>query len=203
MIKAVVFDVDGVLIDNSSLIIEIFQEDARRAGLPIPSVEEIIAIFGLPWEEMIETLLGKDKRYKQIHRDVWSKYAQQTILASDIKEMLEVLKYKKGIVTSKPRESLIRHMGEYLKYFDSIITVEDTIKHKPDPDPLLKAIDQLDVKPEEVVYVGDHWRDYEMAKNAGTDFIGILSGALTKEEFEKIGVTKIVSSLKEIVGLIK
>jgi len=203
MIKAVIFDVDGVLIDNSSLIVKVYQEDARIAGLTVPDEKTIMATFGLPWQEMVEILLGKDERYKQIHIDTWPQYADQMVLAPGVIDVLKELKQAKGIVTSKPRESLNKHLKELLLYFKSIITVEDTIRHKPDPEPLLKALEQLMIEPKEAIYIGDHFRDFEMAKNAGTDFIGMLSGAMSKHDFKIIGAFRTIYSLTELLDIIK
>ncbi len=71
MIKAVIFDLDGVLLDNTPIIIKIFQEDAKMAGIKIPDKKSIMNTLGFTWTEMVEKLLGKDQKYKKIHREVW------------------------------------------------------------------------------------------------------------------------------------
>jgi len=203
MIKAVIFDLDGVLLDNTSVIVEVFQEDARRCGVKVPDRKEAIRALGLPWMDAVEKLLGKDEKYKKIHREVWAEYEDKMKLMPDIEKVLNELKQEKAIVTSKAKDTAKRQLKNFLHYFKFIVAMEDTKEHKPNPEPLLKACNQLNVEPNETVYVGDYIRDFEMARNAGTDFVGILSGALSKEEFEKVGAKRLITSLSELTDIIK
>lgn len=203
MIKAVIFDLDGVLLDNTSVIIKVFQEGARRSGVEVPDKKSIISTFGLPWQDMVEKLLGKDEKYKKIHRGVWAEYEDKMEFMSGMEEVLNRLKLAKAIVTSKPKDTAERQLKDVLHYFKFIIAKEDTKRHKPHPEPLLKALNKLDIKPHEAIYVGDYIRDFEMAKNAGTDFIGILSGAVSRKEFQKVGVKKLITSLNELIEIIE
>ena len=56
------------------------------------------------------------------------------------------------------------------KYMDIAILAEDTTKHKPDPEPLLKCLERLKLTPNEVIYIGDSSSDQEAANNASIDF---------------------------------
>lgn len=201
MLKAVIFDLDGVLLDNTQLIIEIFQEAARRAGSKVPDGKEVIATLGLIGRDMVEILLGK--KHLETLTQVWMEREKETKLMAGIKEVLVGLKIKKAIVTSSPRWFVERRLKDLISYFNVIISSESTEKHKPDPAPLLLACEKLRIKPEEAVYVGDRIIDFETAKNAGMDFIGILSGGTSKREFQKAGVKKIISSLVELLEIIK
>ena len=118
-------------------------------------------------------------------------------------KVLTSLNMKKAIVTSVAEPYLRRILKGFVDYFNVIITQELTEKHKPNPEPLLLACQKLNIKPEEAVYVGDRIIDFETAKNAGMDFIGILSGGTSKEEFEKAGVKKIIKSLSDLLSIIK
>ena len=202
MIKAVIFDLDGVLLDNTSVIVEVFQEDARRCGVKVPERKDVISALGLIWTVAVEKLIGEDEKYKEIHRQVWAEYEYKMNLMPNTKETLSRLEQEKAIVTSKSKETAKRQLKDTLPFFKIIVAMEDTEKHKPNPEPLLKACNQLNVEPNEAVYIGDYIRDFEMARNAGTDFIGILSGALSKEEFEKAGVEKTINSLSELPEMI-
>lgn len=202
MIKAVIFDVDGVLIDNTSLIVEIFQEDARRGGVRVPDKKEVINFLGLPWMDIVEKLLGKDEKYKKIHCEVWHEYENRMNFMPDAEEVLSKLKQDKAIVTSKPKDNAEKQLKDILSHFKFIVAMEDTKKHKPDPEPLLKACKQLNIRPKEVVYIGDCLRDFEMARNSGVDFVGMLSGAASEEEFKKAGAKRLIASLSELPNII-
>jgi len=201
MLKAVIFDLDGVLLDNTELIVEIFQETARRSGSRVPSRKNVIATLGLVGRDMVEILLGK--KHTETLTQVWMEREKETKSTPGIREVLNALKTKKAVVTSAPTLFAKRRLKEFIDYFDVIITQESTKKHKPDPEPLFFACDKLGIKPEEAVYVGDRIIDFETAKNAGTDFIGILSGGTSEEEFKKAGVKKIINSLNELLEIIK
>lgn len=203
MIKAIIFDLDGVLLDNTSIVVEVFQEDAKRIGVRIPTKEEITGPFGLPWMDIVEKLLGKDEICKKIHREVWAEYENKMKLMPGTRKVLDALRQEKAIVTSKPGDTAERQIEDLLHYFKFMVTEEDTEEHKPHPRPLLKACDQLNIKPDEAVYIGDAMKDFQMAKNAGTNFIGILSGATSREEFEKAGTKRLIASLNELIEMSK
>jgi pyrophosphatase PpaX len=201
MLKAVIFDLDGVLLDNTQLIVEIFQEAAKRSGLKVPDKKSVIATLGLVGRDMIEILLGK--KHVETLTQVWMKREKEMKSMPGIREVLNVLKTKKAVVTSAPASITNRRLKDFIDYFDVVVTSESTKKHKPDPEPLLFACEKLKIKPKEAVYVGDRLIDFETAKNAGMDFIGILSGGTSKAEFKKAGVTKIIDSLNELLDIIK
>ena len=85
-----------------------------------------------------------------------------------------------GVVTSTNRvfaEEDLRRLGFPIKRFLCIQGADDTEFHKPDPrvfDPTLTLLAQKDISKEAMVYIGDAVRDYEAAKAAGLDFIGLL-----------------------------
>jgi pyrophosphatase PpaX len=203
MLKAVIFDLDGVLLDNTQLIVEIFQEAARRSGLKVPDEKSVIATLGFTGKKMVQKLLGKGEKYKKILHQVWMEKENDETPIPGIKEVLNSLKIKKAVVTSAPKAYTRRRLRDFINHFDAIITQELTDKHKPNPEPLLLACERLKIKPKEAVYVGDRLIDFETAKNSGTDFIGILSGGTSEEEFQKAGVTKIIKSLGELLEIVK
>ena len=80
--------------------------------------------------------------------------------------------YKLGIVTSKTKAEFdeeVTHFG-LNKYFGVIICADDTKKHKPNPEPLLKYMELANAKPEETLYIGDSIYDMQCAKSSGVDF---------------------------------
>jgi HAD superfamily hydrolase (TIGR01549 family) len=203
MLKAVIFDFNGVLMDDTFYIVKLYQETARENGLRIPTEKEVIGVLGLVWQEMAKKLLGDDEKYRPTLERLWKKYENETKPMPGMEKVITSLEMKKAIVTSSREMWLERVLGNLINYFDVIITHESTNKHKPDPEPLLLACKKLGIKPDEAVYIGDRIIDLETAKNAGTDFIGILSGGTSKEEFEKAGVKKIIKSLDELMKIVK
>lgn len=193
MIKAIIFDVDGVLLDNRKEVIEAFKKTGKELGR-VPSVSEIKKTFGLPWEDMLVKMYGRiDANMKKIYLKAWDKYEHEMKIMKYSEYVLKKLKIRKAIATSKSKKTLKRQIGKLLKYFEVVVSKEETKKHKPNPEPLLLACKKLKIKPREAVYIGDAVIDYQAAKNAGINFIGFISGSATKEEFRKLNVKFFVS----------
>lgn len=202
MLKAVIFDLNGVLMDDTFDIVKFFQEAAKENGLKIPTKEDVISTLGLTWPEMTKKILGDNEKYKPTLERIWKKYEEKMELMPEVEKIIISLKMKKAVVTSAREGYVKRILKDILSQFSAIITQESTEKHKPDPEPLLLACEELGVKPAESVYIGDRLIDFETAKNAGMDFIGLLSGGTSKEEFQKAGVKKIISSLNELLQIV-
>lgn len=210
MIKTIIFDVDGVLIDSVKITVEIYQKTAKKLGLRIPPSKEVLDLLGKPLEEM-ERILWPDTNHelyiKEYRKLLMDKNFPPLDGAVDTVERLKKLGFKLGIITGKIMffaEKHLKEAGFDIKWFDAISTVETTKKHKPHPDPIFHVIDKLNVKPEEALYVGDAISDYECAKNAKVEYVAVLTGCLNREELEKIGVKNIINSvsdLPEFLGL--
>jgi pyrophosphatase PpaX len=200
MIKAVIFDVDGVLLDNTQVFLAAFRETADLCGLKFPAESEVKKLFGMPWYEMLEKMYGRaDEEVQDTYSKVIEKFHMKKM--ADLDYVLGNIRLRKAIMTSKSKRSLENHLGYSTEFFEVIVTRDDSENHKPDPEPLLLACKRLCIKPQEAVYVGDSVVDYQTAKAAGTNFIGMVSGATTKEEFNSLHA-KSVSSLKELLGVL-
>lgn len=211
MIKAVVFDVDGVLIDSNETIVEAYQKTARKLGLRIPSPKEVTDLMGRPLIEIVKALWANAdvELYTEEYRRL---FLDGDLIIPEIKGAVDVLRqirgsgFKIGAVSGKIMFFIEKHLKEAgfdIDWFGTIVSFETTRKHKPDPEPLIYAINKLDAKPEETVYVGDAISDYECAKNAKVTYVAVLTGSLTREDLEKLGVNNIINSVAELPNLLK
>ncbi len=176
MIKAVIFDVDGVIVDSKESNIVFFQKLIVKAGFPKPSREEILKNFHLPLWESIKSLIDSTdeveiKRIWEMGHDNSLRATHLLKFPDDLEPTLEELakRYKLAIVTSKIRVGVdhlfsVRPIGHL---FEHTITFEDYENPKPHPEPLLLALSKLNLKPDEAVYIGDSHTDIEAAKAAG------------------------------------
>jgi pyrophosphatase PpaX len=211
MIKAVVFDVDGVLIDSNEIILEAYRKTAERLRLRIPSAQEIMALMGRPLVEIVETL------WIDVNVELYTKAFRRLFMDEDraipeidgavdaVKEIRES-GLRIGVLSGKIRffiEKHCREVGFNINWFEAIVSFESTKKHKPDPEPLLYAINKLDVKPEETVYVGDAISDYECAKNAKVEYVAVLTGSLKREDLEKLRVKNVIDSVAELPDFLR
>ena len=206
LIKAIIFDVDGVLIDSNKIIVEAYQKTAKKLGLGIPSDKEILDLFGKPLEEIVRILWPNTnqelyiKKYRELFMD-------ENLVIPKIDGAIDAVRkiknsgFKLGIISGKIMFFIKKHLEESgfdIKWFEAIGSFEVTKKHKPDPEPLFYVMDKLNVKPEETLYVGDAISDHGCAKNAKVEYVAVLTGCLNREELEKLGVKNIITSVDEL-----
>lgn len=203
MIKAVLFDFDGTLIDSVDSVWEEYQRTASILKLPKRRFEDFARQLGKPWDTALVNLWPEVdvKKFTEVYR----LEREQATLIEGVAETLEKLKgkYKLGILTSRGSKTLYKHLkstGIKRKSFDLILHRESLRNHKPNPEALYQACEELKLNPSEVVYIGDSIIDAECAIKAGIKFIGVLTGGATGKEFEKNGVQKeyIIKTLKKL-----
>lgn len=179
MIKAIIFDVDGTLLDSFESNLIYFQNLMKAAGYQPPTLEEYRPFFHMTMMAFIKQFTGSNSE-DEIMRIF--KLAQNTNIdypiekmAKDASQIVRLLSkdYRLGIVTSRVRTSVFEapEMVELEKLFETTVTYEDTTNHKPHPEPLFLAAKKLDLDPKHCVYVGDTENDMLAAKAAGMDFI--------------------------------
>jgi HAD superfamily hydrolase (TIGR01549 family) len=177
MIKTFLFDLDGTLIDTPKIILETFK-DIFNTYLPDVklSKKEYEDFLGHTLFQTIGNYEKDENRRKLIieaYHDLSNERINQTLdVYPKAKETLMYLKKKGikiGVVTSKLRTKASMHLKQagLLEYIDGIIGYEDVTKHKPDKEPIIKALELLNSKKEETIYIGDHENDIKSAKNAG------------------------------------
>jgi len=182
----VLFDLDGTLIDSGPIILASMQHSVRTVlGREIPPEELGLTIGGqgiVAQMQAIDADRADDlvEAYKE-HNDG----LHETLEAFD--DLLEILPRltaegrRLGIVTAKRHRTVALALERFpaLKdQFEVVVAHEDTDRHKPDPDPVLLAIERLDGKPAQAVYVGDSPFDIGAAKAAGVYAVAVGWGGI-------------------------
>lgn len=105
--------------------------------------------------------------------------------------------FRMGIVTFVRKPRIQRRLDNWKlkEYFRSVITPDDEPEFKPSPRPFLKAMEELQVRPDECFVVGDEPVDMMGGKRAGAKTIGLPQGFFTGQELEKAGADRILTSL--------
>lgn len=175
-VKAVLFDIDGVLVDSFEAGLRFFQDILAFLGYPKPGRRAYKEAFHLPFVPALKHLAKAEltEELERIH-DITQKIPYHSELLTkppDVKETLAILgkKYTLGIVTSRRKESVERRYFPFAhteKYFSVLVTADDCQNNKPHPEPLLLAAKRLGVKPNECVYIGDSSTDIEAGRAAG------------------------------------
>ena len=179
-IKAVLFDLDGVLIDSHDAWFKVFNYTREKFKLPKVTVEEFDKNT---WGGSIDA--DAKKYFKNIEAEKIAKiyYNKLSEFKKDIKinpyahYVLKNIKDKNlkiGLVTNnykKPTLGILDFHG-IKRFFDVVIGSNEVENGKPAPDAILKACKKLKIAPEEALYIGDTKNDINAGKNAGSFTIG-------------------------------
>ncbi|HHT46416.1 MAG TPA: HAD-IA family hydrolase [Firmicutes bacterium] len=219
--QGIIFDLDGTLIDSVDHYYEIFCEGCCEAGLPTPQRDKVLDYMGRGfgyweiWEELLpegNSQMKKEELRKNFAftlRDIWRRgYDQKINFFSGVADVLSRLQESRvtmGVVTSSSysnKMNIFKANGiNPDRYFRSMITREDTTKHKPDPEPLLLCLERLQVTAKECLYVGDSPCDIIAGKKAGLSTVGVLTGAGTCSSLSRAGADHILSHIDELIGM--
>lgn len=188
---AVLFDLDGTLIDSIELILNSAKYAFRDRAGHVPSDAEWLTGVGIPLATMfrryavddaeVQALIAKYREYQLAHHDRLVKGYDQVVETVD---MIRAAGHPVAIVTSKTgwlaRRGL-EHVG-LAHHFDLIVGCDACEKHKPDPEPVFVALKQLGYEPEDAVFVGDSVHDVAAGNAAGVVTIAALWGPFTRED---------------------
>lgn len=178
-IAAVLFDLDGTLIDTAPDFIRIVRELCVEDGVPEPSAAQIRSQVSEGARAMVRLIhpeLPLDDpallHYRQRFLDAYAQQiAVETTLFDGMADLLESLEQRQiawGIVTNKPRylsERLLIALGLQQRCA-VLVCPEDVRQAKPDPEPMFLAANQLGIAAEKIIYVGDHPRDIDAGRAA-------------------------------------
>lgn len=177
------FDIDGTLISSEYANMKALQDTLIKFHGSSPSLEELSPVFGIPGMDALARLGVTDT---ETIYPYWAEHVHDyddTIAPYDgVLELLEALRdrgYPMAVVSSKRRceyERGFRPMG-LADFFHIQVLEEDTVKHKPAPEPLLKYLELTGAAPEHVLYIGDRLGDWKCAHGAGIPFAFARWGA--------------------------
>ena len=181
--KAVLFDLDGTILDTFDFIYGAFEFAFKEYGIEPLSRESIRHLMGGPLEEVYSKMAPECDSIllAESHRKFQSDNLNLVKLFPDTLDVLEELKRREmkiAAITTRSNRSSIRSLEitGIAKYFDMVISAEDVQNHKPNPEPLFKALEFLSIKSKDAVMIGDTGADIMAGKNAGTITVAALYG---------------------------
>ncbi|ADI32752.1 HAD family hydrolase [Staphylothermus hellenicus] len=211
-IKAVLFDMDGTIINSVELIAECWSKAFKKHGIRVEP-QNIYRVVGLP----ADIILEKYTRTKnaQLHNSILEqarkcfeeKMDPNTLLYNDALETINQLRKNNklcGIVTSSSCKRTIDLLKKLniIEFFDTIQCYHGKLRGKPHPDLLLSALNKLGIKPSQAIYVGDSYIDYLTARNTGVLFVLVKRSWNTHIIDECIESCIVISDLREINNLV-
>jgi HAD superfamily hydrolase (TIGR01509 family) len=210
MIKALIFDFDGVLVDSHSIINRLFTKiinEKLHLGI---TLDEFSAFPGMRFDKRLKNYVKKKKLNvsdEEIDRvieegriEYFKKASIDVDLYPGVKELLHQLKdlnIKTAIGTNGSRRTVEKLLKQYgiIDYFSSIVTYDDVEHGKPNPEMFLKNAKEMNLTPEECIVVDDAIEGIEGAHAAGMKAIGITTTS-PAEELKSADV--IVKTIKDI-----
>lgn len=181
MIKAILYDLDGVLVDATEWHYESLNDALREVcGFIIKREEHISTFNGIPTLKKLEILNSQGKLSKELFTKVWEKKQEKTFEviennasydATKIHLHEETKNFKKVCVTNSIRKSalLMLEKTNQLQYMDFVISNEDVSSPKPSPEGYDIAIKKLHLQPKECLIVEDSPKGLEAAQQTGAN----------------------------------
>ncbi|MDY6212967.1 MAG: HAD family phosphatase [Schaalia hyovaginalis] len=214
MIRAVVFDFDGLLVDSETLFHRVYAEiladhghpftrndySAGYAGRPVPAIARaFVTDFKLP--------LSSEEVARRIHADEAALRAEGVPLKPGARELLDHLKargYRIGVASSsqRPRAMSVLEQHGLVDFFAASAFAEDISRGKPDPEVFLLAAARLGIDPSECLVLEDSTMGIEAAVNAGMRVICIPDMQAPDEEHRAMA-TAVLDGLNDVIGFLE
>lgn len=214
-LEAVLFDLDGTLIDTAPDFIRVLNQlraEYELEALAADSIRRQVSNGARAMVELGFGLMEGEAGFEDLRERFLDLYLQslavETRLFPGLDELLKQLENQHipwGIVTNKPHR-FTKPLLEQLNLAERCATTicPDHVKHrKPHPEPIYKACSEVDAAPEKTIYVGDHQRDIESGNNAGNITVAVSWGYIPEHQSpENWQADHIVHNANELTSVI-
>ncbi len=208
-IKGIIFDLDGTLLDTLEDLTDAVNHVMQAFSLETKSLDQVRSYVGNGVVKLIEQCLPGGETHAQFSEilNAFMYYYemncdQKTKPYDGVLALIEKLHSEGrqlGIVSNK-FDSAVKELNRqyFHSWIDFALGVSDALHRKPAPDMVYACIEQMHLKPEEVVYIGDSEVDLMTAQNAGIKCISVLWGFRSLDILLEYGATQVVSTVKEL-----
>ena len=203
--KAVLFDVDGTLLDTNYLHVAAWSRAFAAAGLEVPATE-IHHRIGMSGEQMMEELCGEARDdVKDRWRQEYDAMRDDLRVLPGARELLRELAGRGvtvGLATSAPDEDLeaIRTVLALDDVLSFVTSSADVAEAKPSPDIFVSALGQAGVASGEAIVVGDTVWDVMAATRCGLPCVGVLTGGISRAELIDAGAVAVYESTADLLA---
>ncbi len=215
MIKGVLFDLDGTLVNSLYDLADSVNYALERFGYRVHETEKYKYFVGDGMPKLIERALPENARNDENIKTVLNcfmayyreHYLDKTVAYDGIADTVTALLNKgiKAVVISNKADEMAKIVTTKLfgDMFSAVYGKREGYPAKPDPTLTLEVIGDLGLKPKECAFIGDSGMDMAVAKNAGTLAIGVLWGFRKEDELISNGADFIVSTPADIIKIIE
>ncbi|WP_042938274.1 HAD family hydrolase [Rhodococcus sp. AW25M09] len=212
VVDAVLFDIDGTLVDSNFVHVSAWSRAFREAGRQV-SAWRIHRCIGMDGSKLLESLVGSSDsalaaEAKRLHGEYYAAASTDLEVLPGARELLADIQ-SRGITvvlaTSAP-EAELSTLRDLLDVEDSVAVVtsgEDAEVAKPEPDIIAVALERAGVEPPRAVMVGDSVWDIEAAGRAGVRAIGVLSGGISRAELLDAGAVAVFDDPADLLANIE
>lgn len=209
--STVLFDLDGTLLDSTRLILDSFHHTFAKHGLPAQPDDTFLAGVGTPLRvefakhcnspEEVEAMIATYREYNFHHHDRMvsafpgSVACVRTLAAAGV---------RLGIVTSKGRHGAQIGLTalELLDVFEVVVCAEDVTRHKPDPEPVHHAMNQLGSSPGQTLFIGDSLHDMRAGRGARVSTGAALWGPFARKSLALTEPTYFFEAFDDVTSLV-
>ena len=196
MVKAVLFDFDGTLVDTAPGIVKTMQGTFLEMGLAVPDESAVRQTIGLPLFDSLKHLgnfSDEDaRRGVEIYRRLFATLELGNMsvfpgVAETLKE-LSSRGVRMAICTSRGQNSLHMILSSFglEEYFEDFVTASDGLRSKPAPDPVFALLERMKLRSDETLVVGDTTFDIQMGAAAGCRTVAVTYGNHSREKLESV-----------------
>ncbi|MED3661028.1 pyrophosphatase PpaX [Ureibacillus sp. FSL K6-8385] len=208
--KALLFDFDGTLLNTNELIIRTFMHVLNERFPGQYSPKDCIKFIGPSLKETFEQIAPNEAdeliaKYRQFNHAYHDLYVKEFDGVNETLEQLKREGHKLAIVSTKKKETIERGL-KYMKaehYFDFWIGLEDVKKVKPDPEPVLLALDRLKVPKEKTLMIGDNYHDILAGKNAGVKTAGVAWSIKGEHYLKQFNPDFMLHHMSDLLTIVK
>lgn len=210
MIKAVIFDIDGTLIDSNAAHAESFVQAFKKFGKDAP-FDELKCLIGMGADDILEKYLSRNEiekfgeQLKEYRKKIFlAEFLPQLKTFPKMRDLLEKITSddKQIALASSASEEELENYKEKLRIsdlYEAETNADDADEAKPEPDIFQAALKKLkNVKKQEVIVVGDTPYDAVAARKAGLRIIGVTSGGWSPEKLLSEGCAAVYRDVAEI-----
>jgi HAD superfamily hydrolase (TIGR01509 family) len=213
-VRAVIFDVDGTLLDTNCAHINAWHRALLKLGFEV-TLERIAPEIGKGGDKLVPAILGqalekeRGEEIRKVQKREFLEIASRTRFAlfPGSRELLAALR-EKGVPTAIATSSNVEHFDAIMKstgvdlrsLVDHTVTKSEGVESKPAPDLVDAAVAKLGITPGACLMVGDTPHDGMASRRAGVPFLGVLCGGNARETLEWVGATRVCVDPKDLLS---
>lgn len=209
--KLVIFDLDGTILDTLHQLTIAFNEALKRSGYKPRAEDYIRSRIGNGSRKLVlsmEDLDGADpdvigEDYRRYYNEHCTENTTEYDGMTDLFERLKRAEIRTAVVTNKSHDTALKLCdNKFPGLIDIVKGHRDGIAHKPDPFLVNEVLHELDLSPDEAVFVGDSEVDIRTASNSGMDCISVTWGYKSRDFLIDNGASVLADDVDELTDLI-